>query len=89
MTALVDFCYCNPSFDVRCCCWTNDKTFHTCPMKNSTIYFMITNDYDLYTYYENHKKGFNAIKNRTMRKYKLTENDWDSILERYNEDNFL
>jgi hypothetical protein len=56
-------------------------------MKNSTIYFMITNDYDLYNYYENHKKGLNAIKKKTMKKYNLTEYDWNDILKRYYEDN--
>ena len=87
MTALVDFCYCQNNFDVRCFCNLNEQSFHSCPMQNSTIYFMITNDYDTFNYYENHKKGFSSIKSRTMKKYKINEKDLDEILDLYNSDN--
>ena len=42
-----DNCYCNQTFDVRCCCWVNDETFDKCKQKIPTTYFRITNEYEV------------------------------------------
>jgi len=49
---------CQPHWDVRCCCEWNcpskntKKQFMACQQKLSTIYFMLGNDYGLYTLVE-------------------------------------
>ena len=39
-------CHCNPTFDVRCTCWVKDSDFKKCPVRHSTTYWRIMNDYD-------------------------------------------
>ena len=55
-----EICHCTPNFDVRCCCWVNDKTFAKWSQKLSTTYYRITCEQDLYNKIE--EGGINKIK---------------------------
>ena len=78
-------CNCNMSFDVRCCCWLEDATYDTCQQKTSTVYWRITNDYDLYKKIE--KDGISSIKKYIKQICRLSENEWREIKEFYKIDN--
>ncbi len=86
-------CYCNPSFDIRCTCWvlnsdgSKNKQFLKCPMRHETTYQHIMNEYKYYKIIE--ESGFNAIKKEILDITKLTNKDWDIIVdiyEKYKED---
>lgn len=78
-------CNCNISFDVRCCCWVNDKSYDTCHQKIPTVYWRITNDYELYQKIE--ESGFNSIKKYIRKTCRLSESEWEKIKYFYDCDN--
>ena len=77
---------CNPNYDVRCCCELNCRRknsniqFQNCPMRISTIYFHITNDYDMYTEIED------DLWHTVKKKYKLTNIEIDELRDRFLEE---
>ena len=78
-------CNCNITFDVRCCCWLEDETYDTCKQKISTVYWRMTNNYDLYQKIEN--EGINSIKKYIKKTCRLSENEWKDLKEFYQIDN--
>lgn len=82
-------CYCNPSFDIRCTCWvqnkngTINKNFLKCPQRHETTYERIMNDYNYYKKIE--KDGFDSIKLEILNITKLSEKDWEYIKQIYEE----
>ena len=79
-----EICHCTPNFDVRCCCWVNDKTFAKWSQKLSTTYYRITCEQDLYNKIE--EGGINKIKQYIKKTCKLNDEEWGHIIELYNED---
>ena len=80
-----ELCHCTPNFDVRCCCWVNDKTFDGCYQKVPTTYWRISNDYDLYTKIE--EGGIVSIKNYIQTTCRINDDEWNNIVELYNNNN--
>jgi hypothetical protein len=78
-------CNCDPNFDLRCCCWFNDDTFDTCKQKISSTYAYIMNTYELHKKVENYGIGSVEIYIRDV--CRLSENEWDQIINLYNIDN--
>jgi len=83
------FCKCNNSYDVRCCCELNcksknsNKQFYNCPMKLSTIYFTLGNDYDLYN------KVNNGDWNYIKKYFKLNKNELNYIKKEWLYENII
>ena len=80
-------CYCNPTFDVRCTCWvenrdgTKNKDFLKCPMRVETTYERIMCEREYYKKIE--KDGFDSIKKEILQITKLSEKDWADIKQIY------
>lgn len=75
-------CYCNETFDIRCCCWVNDDTFDTCKQKVSTTYEHIMNTYPLYKKVE--KFGIESVEIYIKDICRLDDKQWNEIVEIYN-----
>ena len=77
-------CFCNETFDVRCCCWVNDNTFDKCKQKISTTYFRITNEFELYEKIS--EFGINSIKSYIKKTCRLNDIEWKEIVDIYLQD---
>jgi hypothetical protein len=78
-------CYCNPSFDIRCCCEVNSNEWDNCPGKARTVYFMMFNDCETYNSIE--QKGICNMKKHFLKKYNLSNKEWKTIIKHYKRDN--
>ena len=78
---------CAPSWDVRCCCEINcpsknsDIMFSRCPMRVSTFFFTLRNDYDM----NNRATKFGGIQEMCL-EAGLTEDDAAEVIVLWKED---
>ncbi len=73
-----EMCNCNPSFDVRCTCWVNDKGWKKCPQRWATAYWRINNWSE---FYENGDVSWDKHKKYILKTCRFNENDWKILLD--------
>ena len=78
-------CFCNSSFDLRCCCWvlnndgTKNEAFKHCPQKISTTYQRCRDEYDWKTFFEEEGQ-LHLLKPILKKKCGFTNKDWEEFL---------
>jgi hypothetical protein len=79
-------CLCNPTFDVRCTCWVNDKHWKGCPQRWATAYWRINNWSE---FYENGELCWDKHKKQILKSCKFNESDWAILMHMRKEDEEL
>jgi hypothetical protein len=71
-------CNCNPTFDVRCTCWVNDRHWKRCPQRWATAYWRIQNWSE---FYENGDVCWDKNKKEILKSCKFNERDWEILMD--------
>jgi len=79
-------CFCNNNFDVRvrCCPINENRKFLKCEMRIDTMYFNITNGYDIYKKLNNN--SYKKVITNYCLKYNMNKYDIRDIIKYYEED---
>ncbi len=71
-------CNCNPTFDVRCTCWVNDRHWKRCPQRWATAYWRIKNWSE---FSENGEVSWDKNKKYILKTCKFNERDWKILMD--------
>lgn len=77
-------CFCNPSFDVRCTCWVQDKDWKKCPQRWATAYWRINNHSSFIN--GNGEVHWDKHKQQIMKTCKFNKSDWKILMDMRKED---